>query len=170
VTTYKISDYNRQSADKKLLEHGQRVWFFDWHGRINTGIAYYNINNMWWVVTGKYGVTNEGCSSLYTRCPDNCRIKRNADRRRKRLEEELNKAVEIMSFERAALLRDILFPGDPQLFVVWHEEHNAYHRSGFCGYTNDKSKAGKFTADEVRGWNREPNRVIALSQSMEAAA
>ena len=169
LTKYKISDYNRGSADKAMLEHGQRVWFADYHGRICTGIAMYNINNMWWVATGKYGVTNKASFELYTKCPENPRIKRNAGLRRKRLESELAKAIKGMKFERAAVLRDILFPGDPNLFVVWHNEHQLYHRAGFCGYTSDRSAAGKFTADEVRGWNKAPNKVIALDAEREAA-
>lgn len=160
---------NRKSAEGVLLEHGQRVYFFDWHGCIATGTALYNINNMWWVVTGKYDYTNKGSFELYTRCPENPRIKRNAKLRRRRLEAELAKATEAMKFERAAVLRDILFPGDPQLYVVWHKDHKAYHCAGFCGYTSDKNKAGKFTAEEVRGWDHEQNQIISLGKLKEAA-
>jgi hypothetical protein len=162
-------DYNRKSADGAQLEHGQRVWFADRKGRIVEGTAYYNINNMWWVVMGRYDYTNEACFELYTKCPENPRIKRNAGLRRKRLERELAKAVERMDFERAAVLRDIAFPGNPQLFNVWHDEHKLYHCAGFCGYTSDQSKAGKFTADEVKGWSAAPNRVIEFGAAREAA-
>lgn len=169
LTTYQISDCNRQSADGVMLEHGQRVWFADRKGRICTGTGYYNINNMWWVVTGKYEYTNEASFELYAKCPENPRIKRNTRLRRKRLESELQKAIEAMNFERAAALRDILFPGDPALFVVWHKEHKLYHGTGFSGYTADQSKAGKFTAEEVRNWNHAPNKVIALAGMKDAA-
>lgn len=160
---------NRKSAEGILLEHGQRVYFFDWHGRICTGTALYNINNMWWIVTGKYDFANKASFEIYTKCPENPRVKRNARLRRKRLEAELAKATEAMKFERAAVLRDILFPGDPQLYVVWHQDHKAYHCAGFCGYTSDKNKAGKFTAEEVRGWDHAPNQIIPLGQLKEAA-
>ncbi len=162
-------DINRKSADGVLLEHGQRVWTTDWHGRVIAGIAYYNINNMWWVWTGKYDYTNQASFDIYAGRPENPRIKRNSSQRRKRLESELSEAIQAMNFERASVLRDILFPNNPDLFVVWHEDHEAYHRTGFCGYTTDKSKAGKFTADEVRGWNRAPNKVIPITHAKEAA-
>lgn len=169
LTKYKISDSNRNSAEGGLLEHGQRVYFFDRQGRLCTGTALYNINNMWWVVTGKYDYTNVASFELYTRCPENPRIKRNARLRRTRLEAELRKSIAAMKFERAAVLRDILFPGAPALFVVWHEEHKAYHCTDFRGYTSDQSKAGKFTADEVRGWDERPNRVKQVTAAQEAA-
>lgn len=169
LTKYKIADSNRKSADGAVLEHEQSVYFFDRNGRICSGTALYNINNMWWVVTGKYDYTNKASFELYTRCPEMPRIKRNASLRRKRLEAELSKAIESMNFERAATLRDILFPGDQKLFVVWHDEHEAYHKPGFCGYTSDRSNAGQFTVDEVRGWDKSPNKVIALATAKAAA-
>lgn len=163
-------DYNRKSADGTLLEHGQRVWFADRKGRILQGAAYYNIGNMWWVVTGKYDYQNIADFELYASEPENLRIKRNAGLRRKRLERELAKAVERMDFERAAVLRDIAFPGNPELFNVWHEEHQMYHCAGFCGYTRDQSKAGKFTVDELRGWNAKPNKIIPFAPAEKKAA
>lgn len=163
------SSYNNRSADHGVVRHGERVWFRDRKGRFVTGIAYYNINNMWWVVTGKYDLHNEASFHLHTRQPENLRAKRNAEMRRKRLEGEISKAVEQMNYERAAVLRDILFPGNPQLFNVRHEGHQMYHCSDFCGYTPDRSKAGKFTADEVRGWNCAPNKVMPIERVAEAA-
>ena len=114
-------------------------------------------------------LNNKSQCENFTRRPENLRIKRNASLRRKRLERELAKATEGMKFERAAVLRDILFPGNPELFVVWHKEHKAYHCAGFSGYTADTIKAGRFTADEVRAWRHEPNEVIALIGEGEAA-
>ena len=154
--------YNLKSADGVMLDHGQRVWFFDRKGRINTGVAYYNINNMWWVVTGRYDYTNEACFELYTSLPENFRAKRNTRRRRKRLEGELSKAIKAMDFERAATIRDLIFPRGERLFVVWHEDHKAYHCANFQGYTTNITDAGKFTKTEVRGWAEAPNKVIQL--------
>ncbi|MCK9394194.1 MAG: UvrB/UvrC motif-containing protein [Methylobacter sp.] len=165
LTQYEIQDYNRKStADGGMLNHGQRVWFFDYHGRASTGIAYYNINNMWWVITGKYDYTNEASHKLFTAPPDNIRIKRNSSQRRKRLESELSKAIKAMNFERSAILRDIIFPKG-ELFVVWHTEHGAYHKCGFCGYTNNVIDAGKFTAKEAKGWDKAPNEVRRVEEA-----
>ena len=153
----------RTAADGQLLTHGQRVWFFDRKGRINTGTAIYNINNMWWVVTGKWDYTNVACHNLYSTLPENFRIKRNARLRRQRLEGEMNAAIKAMRFERAAQLRDLIFPPGEALFVVYHKGHGAYHRPGFRGYTTSITDAGKFTAAEVKGWNAGPNEVRELS-------
>lgn len=153
---------NRRSGDGALLDHGQRVWFFDRRGRIATGIALYNINNMWWVVTGRYDYTNMACFELFARLPENIRVRRNSRLRRQRLEAELAKSVKAMNFERAAVLRDIAFPTKEPLFVVWHDDHKSYHCSGFSGYSNDLNNAGKFTAAEVAGWGRAPNKIIPM--------
>lgn len=162
--------HNVRSADGHTLEHGQRVWFIDRSkGRWIKGTALYNINNMWWVVYGKYSYTNEASFSLYVNAPENPRAKCNAELRRKRLEEELAKAIKAMNFERAAVLRDILYPGNPELFVVWHRGHKAYHCSNFRGYTSDIVQAGKFTADEVKGWNEGENEVQTFSGQKVAA-
>lgn len=161
ITQYEIQDYNRKSANGEMLNHGQRVWFFDYRGRASTGIAYYKINSMWWVLTGRYDYTNKSSHELFTESPENIRIKRNTDLRRKRLEQELSSAIKLMNFERAAILRDIIFP-KCELFVVWHKDHEAYHRAGFCGYTNNVIDAGKFTKEEVAGWSSDVNEVRAL--------
>ena len=155
---------NRESADGAQFQHGQRVWFHDWNGRTCTGIAYYNINNMWWVVTGKYDLRNMACFELYTTCPENPRIKRNGQRRRQRLEKELAKAVKAMDFKRAEVLKNILFPQSAELFLLWHRDHKSYHRPQWQGYTTDPANAGRFTREELRGW--EPlNDIIPVKES-----
>ena len=150
------------SADGYPLENGMRVYAQDWNGRIITGIAFYSLNSNWQIVTGRYGVSCVQRNLIWVKCPERPRVKRNSDKRRKRLEAEMSKAIKSMNFERAAVLRDILFSRNTKLFVVWHEEHKAYHGPGFSGYTSDQSKAGKFTADEVRNWQHQPNKVIAI--------
>ena len=149
TSTYTISDCNRKSTDGKLIEHGQRVYFADRKGRMSTGIAYYNINNMWWVVTGKYGVSNEASFDLYVDNPGELRRKRNEGLRRKRLESELSRAVKAMDFRRAEILKNILFPPEEPLYLIWHKGHDAYHRPGACGYTTDAIQAGRFTWEEL---------------------
>jgi hypothetical protein len=127
---------------------------------------------MWLLVygPGQRDFTHEHASKFFTyRAGQTPRKLIDNGVRRKRLEAELAKATAAMNFERAATLRDVLFPGAPALFVVWHEEHKAYHCPGFCGYTTDKTMAGKFTADEVRNWNRAPNKVMPLPQMKDAA-
>lgn len=151
LTRYTISAYNRETKDGAMLEHGQRVWFFDeYTGRAGAGIAYYNINNMWWVVTGRYDYRNLASFQLYTRPPENLRLKRNADRRRKRLEQELARAIAAMNFERAAVLRDVLFPpGTGPLFHVRVKKGGLLWGPNSSGYTKDSLHAGKYTKAEA---------------------
>jgi len=160
---------NARACDGGTIVHGSKVWTLDQKGRVITGTAYYSLNNNWQIVTGRYGLTYAHTGKIFTKQPENLRIKRNSEQRRKQLERELAKAVETMNFERAAVLRDVAFPGNPALFNVWHDEHHLYHRAGFSGYTSQQAQAGKFTADEVRGWTAAPNKVIAIS-SMALAA
>lgn len=172
LTTYEISDSNRGSADGKSLAHGQRVYFFDWKGRVQTGTAYYNINNMWWVITGKYGWANQASFDLYTSVPENLRMKRNERRRRQRLESLLSDAVTKMDFMRAHQLKGLLFKPDEQLYRVFNTEHHLYHRSGFNGYTKDPNYAGKFRLDECQRFgNSDDNQLepIALVDISEAS-
>lgn len=143
--------YQDKAADGGQLENGVRVWGFDYKGRAISGIAYYSLNGNWQVVSGKHSLSHHWHNTLYTAPPENIRVKRNSDLRRRRLEFELSKAIKVMNFERAAVLRNIAFPkGD--LFVVWHKEHRLYHRPGFQGYTANIIDAGKFTASEVSSW------------------
>jgi hypothetical protein len=159
---------NDKSADGYQLENGTPVYAINRAGRVISGVAFYSLNGNWQIVTGRYDLDYVWHNQVYVKSPGNVRVKRNADRRRKRLEAEMASAVKGMKFERAAQLRDILFPGDQQLFNVWHDEHQLYHRAGFCGYTADQSQAGKFTADEVRGWDSAPNKVMSIAM-LEAA-
>lgn len=144
-----LPSYSCTSLDGDRIEHGQRVWFKDYDGRVGEGTAYYNINNMWWVVTGRYDARNVSTGDIWTRRPLNPRVKRNARQRRLRLERLLADAIKAMAFERAMLLRDLLFPKDEQLYVIKSNQGNWWGPDG-CGYRKDIADAGKYTADEVR--------------------
>jgi hypothetical protein len=163
LSKYEIASYNSKSAEGLTVTHGARVWGFGRiSGRAFTGIAYYNINNMWWVATGKYDVRNEHSGALYVTQPDNLRKKRNGDRRRRRVEEEMQKEIKAMNFERCAVLRKILFPAAEPLYMLYHTEHKAYHGPCFSGYSEDPARAGLFTYDEVKGWENKTNKIVPL--------
>jgi hypothetical protein len=140
------ADYNRKSAEGALLEHGQTVWITDRKGRWLRSTAYYNLNNMWWVVTGPYSIENHSCGDLHTVKPTNLRQKDNARLRRKRLEEEMSRAIQTMNFARAAKLKAILF-GDQPLFRIRKE--GAWYRPVSAGYTTDTTEAGLFLREEA---------------------
>ena len=140
-------DGNRKSKDGALLQQGQTVWLADSKGRIVRGAAYYHINNMWWVIAGGE-LHNEACHSLSANQPADLRAKLNNRARRTRLEKELSIAVAHMDFQRAHLLKRILF-GAEQTFLIWARDHGAYYRSQYAGYTSDRISAGKYTRAEA---------------------
>ena len=143
-----LPSYNCTSRDGQRIQHGQRVWFKDWNGRIGEGIAYYNSNNMWWVVTGRYDRRNIGTGDIWVKCPENPRVKRNERQRRKRLEQELAKAVSAMEFDRAKLLKSILWPEQEPLFYILKGSH--YFGPNYSGYTSNPIEAGKYTKAELK--------------------
>lgn len=153
-------DYNRGSKDGALLEHGQTVWLADRKGRIVRGTAYYNLNNMWWVIAGGK-LFNESSRSLYAKQPADLRTKQNERARRTRLEAELSIAIERMDFRRAELLKHILF-GRDQAFQIWARDHHAYYRSQYAGYTTDRINAGKYTRAEAEAECRRVPRELEM--------
>lgn len=167
---------NARSADGGTITHGARVYAIGYDGRVVVGTAYYNLNNMWWVVTGKYDVINVHSGAIYLESPGDLRQKRNERKRRRRLEGELSKAVKAMNFQRAETLKHILFPTKEPLYLIWHKGHNAYHRPGACGYTNSPTEAGKFTWEELGRFR--PNdgsmedqlsKIVPVAQEAKAA-
>jgi hypothetical protein len=112
----RLPSYNCTSLDGRKIEHGARIWFQNHDGRIHEGIAYYNISNMWWVVTGRYDLRNVSTGEIFAECPPNPRIKRNQRQRRKRLEGLLADAIKAMDFKRAEVLKNILWPKPEPFF------------------------------------------------------
>lgn len=161
-----LPSYNCTSRDGQRIQHGQRVWFEDYDGRVGEGIAYHNINSMWWVVTGRYDRRNIGTSDIWVKCPENPRVKRNERQRRKRLEGELAKAVKAMDFDRAKVLKRVLWPEPEPLFHIM--KGDAYFAPDYCGYRSDPIDAGKYTKAELRPYQdqiqRGTLRVIQVAQ------
>lgn len=140
-------DYNRKAKGGALLDQAQTVWLSDCKGRIIRGTAYYNLNSMWWVIAGGR-LLNESCGCLYTKPPTDVRTRQNGRLRRKRLEDELSTAVSLMNFQRAELVKRILF-GSSETFLIWARDHSAYYRAQYSGYTSDRISAGKYTRAEA---------------------
>lgn len=149
--------YNSDSGDGATVEHGATVWFADGKGRLCRGVAYYNINNMWWVVTGRYGRTNKGSYELFTRPPAELRRKRNERARRLRLEQELGGAIRRSDFRRAEMLKRLAF-GEAATYGIWSTKNQAFYRPNFSGYTSDSIAAGRYSyAEAAREVRRVPD-------------
>lgn len=144
-------DYNRKSADGDLLDQGMDVWVRDEYGKRGwmRGRAHYHINSMWWVVTGPYDRQNLSCGQIHTRMPVDVHSRKASERkRRERLEGQLSEAMRKMDFQRAALIRRILFGDDP-LFRIWSDKKDAWYAPLSMGYTNDTLRAGLYTREEA---------------------
>lgn len=140
---------NRVSADKKLLEHGQHVWYFDEKGRIQEGHAFYNSNSMWWVASGKYSLTNVPVYKIFTTMPEAPRVKRNAEIRRVSLEKAFKQAVTALDFKQAETIKKLLFPEGP-LYAIWSKENRAYFAILYRGYRDKLAEAGLYTRAELK--------------------
>ncbi|HPG94996.1 MAG TPA: UvrB/UvrC motif-containing protein [Dokdonella sp.] len=110
-----IPRYNKLTATKAELAHGDVVYFFGRHsgsgGSIHKGVAFPNINNMWWVLLPGDEWANLASFHLYHRADFGTTLPRRmiplvtciARIRRK-----LDAAVNAQQFERAIDLRDAL--------------------------------------------------------------
>jgi hypothetical protein len=164
------SKSNATARDGGTIEHGATVWYKDWATkRIFQGTAYYDLNTAWYLVSGKYGHSVVHTHEIYANQPANLRDRLSHDYREKRLNNEMNKAIKEMRFERAAQLRDILFPKVEPLFMLYHTGHNLYHRACFSGYSNNTHDAGKFTRAQLDDFIGKDvtedhlNRVVAMT-------
>jgi len=148
-----LPSYNCTSRDGQRIEHGARVWFRGWNGRIGEGIAHYHINNMWWIVTGRYDLRNVSTGDIWVARPENPRVKRNERQRRKRLEGLLAEAVKAMDFDRAKVLKGILWPTPEPLFHILKD--GAYFAPNYSGYRDNPVDAGKYTKAELKPYAAE---------------
>lgn len=149
------------SADRGTVTHGATVWFADRKGRIRRGTAYYNINSMWWVVSGPWSLDNLSSSAIFVRPPDALRRKRNDRDRRGRLEAELSLAIRRMQFRRAETLKQLLF-GDEAACLIWSRKNGAYYGPQCRGYTSDASQAGRYTRAEAEAEVRRVPHLLEL--------
>lgn len=104
-TNCKVSDYNAKSADGDAIKHGQQVWTTDYSGRWITGTAYRNLNNMWWVLCGKWDHYNKACFEIFTAPPVDIRERMPVQVRAEKLEKHIAAAVKKEDFLKAHKLK-----------------------------------------------------------------
>jgi hypothetical protein len=143
---------NETARDGGTIKHGATIWYHDWKTqRIFKGTAFYDLNASWFVVSGRYGHSVVQASDIYSSEPLNLRRLVTAGKRRKKIEGLMQRATASMDFERAAKLRDILFPKDEPLFMIWSDKHGGgYFGPNYSGYTTDTVQAGKYTRAELK--------------------
>jgi len=143
----RITDSYHKSADGVTIEHGMPVYALDYRGRFIKGVAYYDLNMNWNVITGKYDYSCISNSSIYVKKPDNLRVKQNTYIRRRELEKTMSRAVKCMDFDKAKAVKAQLFGDEPLYHVI---KDGLYYGSNGSGYTSDTIDAGKYTESEVK--------------------
>ncbi|MFS1518586.1 hypothetical protein V1503_19295 [Bacillus sp. SCS-151] len=62
---YDLPMYNAEDKDGKRIRNGELKYFRDRKGRLQKGVVYHNINNMWWTIISEYEYTNLGSFALF---------------------------------------------------------------------------------------------------------
>lgn len=138
---------NALSGDGTMLQHGSVVWFRGRDGRARTGRTFYNLNNMWWIVTPDDERRNLPSWEVLTKPPANLRRVVDPSVRRDRLEREHRAALLAEDYDRAKLLRRLAW-GDGPLY--WLKKGDSLYATNARGYVGDTARAGRFTAEEAR--------------------
>ena len=141
-----ITNSYSKSADGISIEHGMPVYALDYYGRFIKGVAYYDLNMNWNVITGKYDYLCISNGSIYVNKPENLRVKQNGRIRRRALENEMSKAIKRMDFDKAKAIKGQLFGDEPLYHVL---KGDLYYGPNGSGYTKDTIDAGKYTESEV---------------------
>ncbi|WP_189370652.1 hypothetical protein [Tateyamaria omphalii] len=152
---------NATSADAYSLTHGGEVWTTDVKGRIIKGRAFYNINNMWWVVLNRYERVNRANFELFVGQPDRLREKRNHRLRVKSIERAMRAAAANGDTARAEVLKRLrLGGGEP--CRIWSRKEKAYYGTGFSGYQTSRAEAGIYTREEAENECRRVPHILSL--------
>lgn len=133
--------YNSTSGDKQQLKHGQPVYYYDYKGRLCHGVAYYFLNNMWRVVSGRYAVHACGAYELFVDCPSDPRIKNNLNQRF----EILSKRILNLKMNKDPLgdkLQAMLEREYPHREKIYLDRDYAREYFNHCGLTYTQIKKG----------------------------
>ncbi|MED1786508.1 hypothetical protein P4V47_03125 [Brevibacillus laterosporus] len=61
----KQPNYNATDKAGKRLRDGEVKYFRDRKGRLQRGVVYHNINNMWWVILNRFEFSSKACFELF---------------------------------------------------------------------------------------------------------
>lgn len=119
-----VSEYDYGSNKDREginLRNGMTRWIRDRKGYLKRGVIYTNMNQMWQIIYGPGGGDTTWVSGrdLFTLQPNDCRRRYfPTEHRKSKLEKQLSLAINVMNFERAAVIRDLIY--DNQEKVVRH--------------------------------------------------
>lgn len=140
------SYHDARSAEGATIEHGALVWTRGRDGRVRRGRAFYKLGTNWMVVFSTYDYCHVQAWEIMLTCPAELRRSIDPRVRRDRLERLINAAVRDDHFDRAQLLRRVLF-GDAPLYRIL--KGDSYYAPISCGY-GSIGYAGRYTAAEAQ--------------------
>lgn len=142
-------NYNRNSNDANGVKIlcGDTKYFYDYDKKLARGIAYHNINNMWWImVNGKR--FNVSSFNLFDFSSELSRKKALTQQQQvQRWKDEVKKAEKKRNYKKAeALWKKI---DNFTLYNVWSLKRNSWYASGSSGYVSRQEDAGVYTKREI---------------------
>lgn len=171
---YKIgvhnSQYNSSDKNKKQIICGETKWFYcNYSRRLLKGIAYHNINNMWWVILNDTSLRNIVSSDLFDYVEGMpFKLSYSKERQLNKLNEKLTEYSKSQNYERCIKIREVIKKLINQpVYKVYSNKHSCWWRSGNCGYTSDESKAGLYLEENILSHNDYYNNgkdTIAIKQ------
>lgn len=154
--------WDTHSADGQMIEHEQLVYFRNRKGRLLRGRAYFKNSTRWMIRLNQHEMDYVGAHEIMIVPPADVRSRANDMVRRKRLEEEMSRAVLRLDFQRAHLLKTIIF-GDEPIHMIWAKDKSAYYGIQYSGYSSDPIRAGHYTYDEaVKEVRRVPHELVLI--------
>lgn len=105
VDSSNISDYNSTSSNNEKIQQGSMIWVRDYSGRWIYGRAFHNINNMWWVVCGKWDYYNVASFHIHTQKPSDLHVRVSPQKVKDSLNKKIQQAVSEKDFLRAHTLQ-----------------------------------------------------------------
>lgn len=109
--------HNDTDADGLRIVDGEVRYFRGYDGHLNRGVAWHNINNMWWVICHAGKVRNICCHDLFAYDPER-HHRREVPNALSVMEGKLARMVKAQKFEKAIGLRDAIHRMKPEAVLV----------------------------------------------------
>lgn len=135
--------YNSKDKNGKQIICGDLKYFYDYSKgkRLSCGIAYHNINNMWWVITPDGDRRNIACFNLFDFNNQPRREQLTKEQKINRLEQELKKYEECKNYIRCISINkqiEKLKASEP-IYNVWSLKWNKWWGANRDYYNNGVS-------------------------------
>jgi len=144
---------NYIDSDGKRIVCGSVKYFYDYYKgkRLCCGIAYHNINNMWWVVTPDGNRRNIASFELFDYEGQSRRKELTKEQKINRLESELKKYESKKNYIRCISINkqiEKLKTSEP-MYYIWSLKWNKWWGANNSGYTEDKRQAGVYLESNI---------------------